>query len=161
MGDQPHGVEKSLSMIKKMMKFREKYSPGPQMQEIEPQDYDTWANMMLRYNKDKNTQEHIARTPTQERECKTCGEPFLSRAGLKVHRRLKAQCAQDMTPEDRNDNACPNKDCNYKHKDTRQIQAHLFYHCHKQNLLRELNHLTANTRKNRNKMINAGVPKET
>ena len=160
MGDQPHGVEKGLIMIKKLIKFRDKYPPEPQMQEIEPQDYDTWANMMLRYTKDKDTQEHIARIPTQEHECKTCGKPFLSRTGLKVHQRLKAQCAQAAKTEDMNNKACPNKDCNYKHHDTRQMQAHLFYHCHKQNILHGLNCLTTNTRKNRNKMINIGVPKE-
>jgi len=117
------------------------------MQEIEPQDYDTWANMMLRYTKDKDTQEHIARIPTQERKCKTCGKPFLSRTGLKVHQRLKAQCAQDAKTEDMNNKACPNKDCNYKHNDARRMQIHLFYHCRKQNILRELNHLAANARK--------------
>ena len=65
MGDQPHGVEKGLSVIKKLIKFREKYPHGPQMQEIDPQDYDKWANAMLRYTKDKDTQEHIARTPEE------------------------------------------------------------------------------------------------
>ena len=134
-------------MIKKLIKFQDKYPQDPKMHEIETQDYDTWANMMLRYTRDKSTQEHIARTPKQEHECKTCGKPFLSRAGLKVHRKLKAQCAQDMTQEDLNNKACPNQNCNYRHKDARQMQAHLFYHFRKQNILHELNHLTTNTRK--------------
>ena len=127
-GDQPHGIEKGLSMLGKLLKLLEKYPHGPQMHETELQERDTWANMMLRYTKDKHTQERIARTPKQEHGCETCGKLFLSRAGMKVHQRLKPQCAENMTQQSQNNKECPNKNCNFQHPDPRQIQVRLFYH---------------------------------
>ena len=117
------------------------------MHETEPQEHDTWANMMLRYTKANHTQEHIASTSTQEHECKTRGKPLLSRTGMQVHRRLKPQCAKNMTREDHNNKACPNKNWNSRHPDTRQMKAHLFYHYHEKNILHELNFLTTDARK--------------
>jgi len=113
--------------------------------------------MMLRYSKDRHTQEHIASTPTQEHECRTCGKPPLSRTGMKVHQRLIPQCAKNMTQEDQNNKACPNKNCNFRHPDTRQMQSHLFYLCREKNILHALNCLTTNKRKNRTKMRHTGA----
>ena len=130
------------------------------MQEIPPQEYDTWAITMLRFTKDERTQARNARTPNPEHECKICGKPFLSKTGMKVHQKLAPECAAKTEQQSQNTNACPNNNCNFKHHDPRQLRTHLFYHCHQKNILRELNSLTNNARKNRTRMIHTGVPKE-
>ena len=79
------------------------------MHAAELQERDKWAIMMLWHTKGRHTQEHKARTPNPERDCKTCEIPFISRAGMKVHQRLKPQCANNMTQEDQNNKACPDK----------------------------------------------------
>ena len=67
---------KRANRDKKLMTSNDKYPKDPKMHETEPQEHDTWANMMLRYAKYRQTQEHKARTTSQEHECKTCGNHF-------------------------------------------------------------------------------------
>ena len=100
------------------------------MQEIPPREYDTWANMMLRFTKDGRTQAHTARAPNPERECEICGKPFLDKTGMKVHQKLAPERAAKTEQHGQNTNACPSNNCNFKHHDPRQLRAHLFYRCH-------------------------------
>ena len=129
---------------------KKKYLKCPQMHETSIQEHDTWANTMLRYTKDERRLAHNAREPNPEHECKTCGEPFLSNAGMKVHRKLAPQCAKDTTQHDQNNNACPNNNCDFRHKDPRQLQAHLFYHCHQKKHTQRTQRLDTQRKKKHN-----------
>ena len=58
-------------------------------------------------------------------------------------------------------NACPGNNNSYKGNSRKQLQAHLSYHCHAGDILRELDNMENSARKNRAQTTNGGVPKLT
>ena len=150
---------KGINLSKKTTNAEGKYPQDSQMHETEPQEHDTWANMMMRYTKDRHTLEHKSRTSIREHECERCGEPFLIRTGMRVHQRLKSQFSSSTTQEDQNNKARASKNCNYRRPGSREMQTHLFYHCREKHTSRT--QLTGcQCKKNRIRMIHTGVHKE-
>ena len=157
MGNQPHGAETGITMIRKLLKLRKSTHKTHNCMKEKRRNTTHGENDDEVYN--RQTHERTKRTPTQERECKACGQPLLSRTVGKIRQKLKPQCAENMTQEDRNHKACLAKNCNGR-ATTREAYKHTCSIPSAGNILQALNRLAANARKYRTKMIHTGAPKE-